>query len=328
MFYNEGKLTKKGSLAIKGFAILIMLVHHTVLRLEGVDYMSLLPPRVIDGIGSMGRLCVPLFVFVTGYGLMRKGITYDGIWKRIKGIWKTYFICFLFVAIVLCAIGGIPDFSLRNLLGDIFGLQRLFSYEYTGLLPSWWYITTAFVLVIIAPMWIQLVKKYKLGVVIVSIFLPIIFHLKYDGMDILILWLPIYSIGMYVAHIKPEFQKVTKSKGIKTIALFILFALMAVVSYYFCIRLKQGFIFIRMWLSVVPLLFVIYFLCRMKWVSNILVWYGTLSFPMYCTHTLFLNQEVIMNLAEYHWLLPTLVTLVIVTPLAIVINKIVKLLPF
>lgn len=328
MFYNEGKLTKKGSLAIKGFAILIMLVHHTVLRLEGIDYMSLLPPRVIDGIGSMGRLCVPLFVFVTGYGLMAKGLTYDGVWKRIKGIWKTYFICFLFVAMVLFAIGEIPDFSLRNLLGDIFGLQRLFSYEYTGLLPSWWYITTAFVLVIIAPMWIQLVRKYKLGVVFVSILLPIILRNKYDGMDVLILWLVIYSIGMYISYIQHDFHKVTETKGMKAIAGFILFTILSVITYYLCITMKQGFLYIRMWLPVVPLLFVIYFLCRMKWVSNIFVWYGTLSFPMYCTHTLFLNQEVIIKLAEYHWLLPTLVTLVIVTPLAIVINKIVKLLPF
>lgn len=323
-FFEEGRITKQGSSAIKGFAILLMLIHHTVLRLEGINYTAILPTGLIDLIGSMGRLCVPLFVFVTGYGLLYKEITYKDTPKRIMNIWTTYFICFIAVVIIMMFLGDLPKFSIRNTLGDIFGLQRIISYEYTGLLSSWWYITTAFLLVMIAPVWVQLVKKYGVGLFVLTLFLPAVFHMTYTGDDLLFLWLPIYTLGMLVAYYKPTLSKLTSCKGLTAFGMLFGASAISVVIYYICIKLNQGFLYIRMWLPVVFLIVVIYFLCRIQWVFRILVWFGGISFPIYCIHTLFLNLPSIMNLAQCHWLLPTFVALVLSILLALPINRLAK----
>lgn len=322
VMYQHGKLTKEASLVIKGFAIVMMIVHHAIIWNDTEIYGTLLlTPTIIKGIGSIGRLCVPLFVFVTGYGLMLKDIQIKHIPKRIYHLWIIYFICFLFVAIVMAILHQIPTLSMREILGDMTGLHRVFSYDYTGLLNVYWYITTAYILVIIGPMWVNLVKRYGVYVFVITLFLPTILHKKYDGLDPLLTWLPIYTIGMLIAHKRLKIPHFIEEHPNIT---FILAFICAISSYILCIKMKQGFMYIRMWLPVIFLIITILGVSRWKVIRKSLVWLGSLSFPMYCIHGLFLNQKCIMNTAKVWWGVPVFITIILSVFCAIIINGAVK----
>lgn len=58
------ELTKQDTIAIKGIAILLMLWHH--LFLSTVEYGV-----CANSFSSIAKLCVALFLFVSGYGLTK-----------------------------------------------------------------------------------------------------------------------------------------------------------------------------------------------------------------------------------------------------------------
>lgn len=69
-------LTKNDSLAIKGLAIILMLFHHlycTANRFKGfeIDFTPFSQTFVVN-ISFMFKVCVSLFAFITGYGLLNQ----------------------------------------------------------------------------------------------------------------------------------------------------------------------------------------------------------------------------------------------------------------
>lgn len=116
---DEGGFTRTDSRIIKGIAILMMLFHHmaafedrTPVGFPG--FASLIPAldtgKFIEDLGSFGKLCVPLFFFLAGYGLYaqwRAGRL--SVRRRIismyKAYWKVFFV-FIPVAYLFFARSG------------------------------------------------------------------------------------------------------------------------------------------------------------------------------------------------------------------------------
>lgn len=141
------ELTKTDTLAIKGIAICLMLFHHQFLHASDYSLFA-------QSLASVAKVCVSLFLFVSGYGLARQYAplptgtpgrilrnTLRFILQRLTKFYFVYWFCFAAVLLVgiLCGRGlheAYPDRlnPLKCLLLDLLGLM-----EYNSYLPEWWF---------------------------------------------------------------------------------------------------------------------------------------------------------------------------------------------
>ena len=69
-FFDKSKLKY-----IKGFAIILMLIHHLFAlnnRIDNINYISILTfnnQTIENYIAIFARICVPIYLFVSGYGI-------------------------------------------------------------------------------------------------------------------------------------------------------------------------------------------------------------------------------------------------------------------
>ena len=167
-------LTKTDSLVLKGIAICAMLCHHLftcVPKTVGMDFSGM--PLFL---GQIGKSCVALFIFLSGYGL---SIGYDSLKgytqvdkckacvcflaKRFVHFYLQYWpIFFIFVSIGVFvfhrplslpyAVG--PQYLAKHFLYDLLGMQGFQSYNET-----WWFNKLILLLYLLSPFIYYLVRK-------------------------------------------------------------------------------------------------------------------------------------------------------------------------
>ena len=157
--------TREDTKFIKGIAIILMFYHHLFCfpdRIGGVSYFSLFSLQghtAANIIGSFGKICVALFVFLSGYGTY---IATDGmngvtgvITKKICRLYKTYWEVFV-VFIPLCFLVGAPNVnkSLRTLILNFTGLEITYNGEIS-------FFTPFVMLMIYTPIILWISKKIK-----------------------------------------------------------------------------------------------------------------------------------------------------------------------
>ncbi|MGI5976115.1 MAG: acyltransferase family protein [Candidatus Limivicinus sp.] len=150
------EFTKRDTKILKGVAICLMLCHH----LFGF------PDRVVDGnsfislcsfgetalstyIGQFGRICIPMFTFLGGYGVYLLSCRSENqgqmILKRISGLYKSFWMVFLIcVPVSVFAFKLVPEPIFRELIYNFFGLSISFNGE-------WWYIVPYVILLLMFP---------------------------------------------------------------------------------------------------------------------------------------------------------------------------------
>jgi hypothetical protein len=150
----------------KGLAILLMVYHHLFAfpdRIEAVDYA---PIMVVDGlpldqiIGEFGKLCVAIFLFLSGLGLYKSfkskhEFTFRQGLKRAINFFIIYWIIFLiFIPIGLKYF----DDTLRYTWNTKIFIYNLFAliHTYNG---EWWFISVYIELVLLFPLIIKLIEK-------------------------------------------------------------------------------------------------------------------------------------------------------------------------
>lgn len=303
-FYRDGKLSKEGSLAIKGFAILFLVCHHALLRNED-PVTFLIPSSFMPRLALVFRSCIPLFVFVTGYGVMcAKNNDMTWVIHRLKSIWTHYVPWVLFVYGVLFCIGklSLDTFSRKDFLLDLTGAQFIFS-NHQGILTAWWYIGAAYALVIIAPFVRTLVEKYGAVTLLLALVFPRIMHIDYEGLSLVLPWLFSMILGMLLAKEKREIH--VNHPVMTGTGCFLVF----LVSTWLFIRWAYNFNYLRMSLPVPFLLLAIGCLCRSRVLFRILMYLGRYSFPIYIIHNLFLDN--MKFLYQWYWLAAPLAALVL-----------------
>lgn len=151
---NIFALSKQDTNVMKGIAIIAMLCHHVyTCQPEWVEAY----PSLLTTIGGLGKVCVAMFLFCSGYGLavqyekvlaltnnfpdkLRATIVF--IIKRLLKFYSAYWVVFLiFVPITvfcfdrpLSAAYGENVNVWKGLLGDLLGVQGYSSYNIT-----WWF---------------------------------------------------------------------------------------------------------------------------------------------------------------------------------------------
>lgn len=89
-------LTKNDTMFLKGIALLLLLLHHLFCNGNGLfsNYYG-----IMNGIAAFSKVCVAIFVFLSGYGLMKSNRKILGIRnfykKRFMRLYMNYWLIWL-----------------------------------------------------------------------------------------------------------------------------------------------------------------------------------------------------------------------------------------
>lgn len=159
---------------LKSIAILMMLCLHLFNR----DYVGLFQPLLFIGkqplsyyISLFSDACVPIFAFVSGYGLYYKYVQNKNTYKkdniqRLKKLYINYWIVLVFFAIALGLIVGKEGYpgSFSKLILNISGLDP----SYNG---AWWFFTTYVFFVLTSKFWFGLLDTINPYLYLLALFL-------------------------------------------------------------------------------------------------------------------------------------------------------------
>lgn len=152
---RELRFTKEHTQIAKGIAILLMLAHHLFAFPDRIHvdlgYISILSIRghnIEYLIGIFGKLCVSMYLFLSGYGIyiiiQNKGIfTFKESFKRVKSIYINYWIVFT----IFIPIGFIffnKNFNIIEFMSNFIGISS----SYNG---EWWFFRLYIELILLLP---------------------------------------------------------------------------------------------------------------------------------------------------------------------------------
>ena len=234
------KFTKEHTMQMKGIAIIILLFHHCFLnaqRWATVPYEKLATTKgwgyypisfapfsshTIQYLASFSKICVAMFVFMTGYGMWvsyesqkKKTTMSNYIKKRMVTLMTGFLIIFVVTEILAIPTGRFievygHDFrSVDYMIIDALGLAKLLGTPLFCL--TWWYMSLAIVLIMIFPFVHSIMEKYQWVVVVASIIVPR--ACGFGQSTDLFRYLLAYTLGMYfaqhdlLARIKEKFMK-------------------------------------------------------------------------------------------------------------------------
>lgn len=234
------KFTKEHTMQMKGIAIIILLFHHCFLnaqRWATVPYEKLATTKgwgyypisfapfsshTIQYLASFSKICVAMFVFMTGYGMWvsyesqkKKTTMSNYIKKRMVTLMTGFLIIFVVTEILAIPTGRFievygHDFrSVVYMIIDALGLAKLLGTPLFCL--TWWYMSLAIVLIMIFPFVHSIMEKYQWIVVVASIIVPR--ACGFGQSTDLFRYLLAYTLGIYfaqhdlLARIKEKFME-------------------------------------------------------------------------------------------------------------------------
>ena len=166
------EFTKRDTNIVKGIAIFLMIFHHCFLdpgRYEGqiVDF-SFLSEASVNKIALSFKICVALFVFLSGYGMTfsfkKKNPQFsfsaqDCIQLTLRRYLKlTFSFIFVFILVQIYSLVFAPG----NRFIEIYGTNSLNIqfFRTPTFLATFWYISVALVLIVILPLLLSIYRKY------------------------------------------------------------------------------------------------------------------------------------------------------------------------
>ena len=234
------EFTKEHTMQMKGIAIIILLFHHCFLnaqRWATVPYEKLATTKgwgyypisfapfsshTIQYLASFSKICVAMFVFMTGYGMWvsyesqkKKTTMSNYIKKRMVTLMTGFLIIFVVTEVLAIPTGRFievygHDFrSVVYMIIDALGLAKLLGTPLFCL--TWWYMSLAIVLIMIFPFVHSIMEKYQWVVVVASIIVPR--ACGFGQSTDLFRYLLAYTLGMYfaqhdlLARIKEKFME-------------------------------------------------------------------------------------------------------------------------
>ncbi len=171
--------TKNDTKIIKGAAICLMLYHHLFAYphkiLEGVSFISLCSfgeTTLSTYIGQFGRICMPMFLFLSGYGTYLSSLKTDDITSlvanRVKGLYKAVWQVYILTAPVsVYLFRNMQTGLLKEIIYNALGLSCTFNEE-------WWFIVPFVVLLVLFPLTKRFIDRAK-GDIFTDFFILLIY---------------------------------------------------------------------------------------------------------------------------------------------------------
>ena len=229
-------LTITDANVLKGIALLLLLCHHCFESGQPYDDVILFGHPVVQNIGEFSKLCVTIFVFLSGYGLTIQAIAKSGIgnvfnfYRRryVKLMINYWLIWLLFVPLGIIVYNRTfpivyGEHYVWAAFWDFFGLHQAVMGSSWGYNPTWWFYSCIIMLYILYPI-IWKFRKWWIVMIPFSIMFPIAaqFIPLFESSGCA-LYLLAFICGMILAYLKPEMGGVGLS-GIILISSFFLIA--------------------------------------------------------------------------------------------------------
>lgn len=166
----SGLISKEQSQYIKGIAIILMFAHHLFPFQNrypaGAELIPLFNSMEFEIIlGQLGKYCVPLFLFISGYGFSVSNKTNASYYlNKIAYIYKAVWLVF-FIYIPIDIFFQVPRISLhiKDFILNFFAISS----SYNG---EWWFILPYILMVAITPL-LQINKGHILSILALSFIL-------------------------------------------------------------------------------------------------------------------------------------------------------------
>lgn len=347
-------LSKKDSLALKGVAILIMLFHHlycSVDRFENftIDFAPFSQSTVVS-VSLFFKICVSIFAFITGYGLLKSIANIDfnnksvfkwnvtRLIKTMSGFWLIYILSFVVSMIIdrrplTVYFDGSRIKGVLYVLLDFLGLANLF--DTPTLNSTWWYMSAAIVFILIIPIIYLVTRKIGyLPVVLLIVALPRLMNVDYPGgVNAYSFILPVI-FGMIFAEYN-LFEKMSdimpKNKALSYITSFLVFGIMCVLCYLLFRVYPQykGWEFNYGVVPVIVICFVRYCIICIPVIKQILQFFGKHSMTIFLTHTFIRGIYLTEFVYSFkNFMLIYVILLAMSTVLAVVIDLFISLIRY
>lgn len=203
-------LTRDDSQAVKGLAILLMIMHHVLIPEYYVTPWAQLSGFVGIHMMMLGKLCVGLFAFVTAYGYAfskRRDLKYSlsHVFRLLKIYWPI-----LIITVILSALWT-HQFDLKAAVWGLIG----FSAHYNC---ASWYVSFYIFAMLILPLVARLVDTFKVVAVLAFVVLCGILCMLLAHFDLMwvvrlrvcLFYTPVLAVGYYLgkfdwSKVKMEF---------------------------------------------------------------------------------------------------------------------------
>lgn len=282
-------LTLKDTNVLKGVAILLLLLHHCLYTGEGYNDIVIHGHPVFQNIGEFSKLCVALFVFLSGYGLTAKTMKDGGIgnlWnfyrhrymKLMLNYWVIYLLFvpmgILFFHRTFPAVYG-ENWRLKAFV-DFLGLhQAVIGHPY-GYNATWWFVGVIIIMYLIYPlMWKY--RSFWFLMIPFSVMCPTVaMFIPFFGPSDFGHYFLAFVCGMAFAYKRPEMGGVN---WIEKIFLLLLFLLACFFRFYAWN--------VYMWdAGIIAIGLVLYFVTQIpQWASAVLAFLGKHSYNIFLFHT-------------------------------------------
>lgn len=159
------KISRQISTQIKGVAIIMMVFHHLFSypswwRTSFVpSFYSIVPIGSISEFGECMKMCIPIYAFITGYGLSCSFATknyleiYKWSIKKISFTLINYWVILGMVEAVILGCGH-QAFSVGGIVANLLGLGEL-------IIPFAWYISFYILILLVFPLLYGVVKQLE-----------------------------------------------------------------------------------------------------------------------------------------------------------------------
>lgn len=295
------------SMAIKGSAILMMIFHH--LFRNGLDYHEIydiiyfpFPGKNICNIATVFKICVGLFVLVSGYGLYlnyKKTELSSSKWvlqreiKLLSGYWIAVVCCWIICQFV----NKYPQIRYFNediykgisyMIVEFLGCSKFFGTP--TLVSEWWYMSAAVTFVAMVPL-IMLLEDKLMMLMIVVMAMPRMLGVGFQGGIAIYSFVFTFLLGMLCA----EYDIVNKwiNVGNKVGWLkFVVELIILFVGYKFWLKIPIK-VFWEFHYGIYPLLVLLFlaeFIIPILAIQKVLIFFGKHSANMYFIHSLLLYQ--------------------------------------
>lgn len=182
-------LSLKDTNVLKGIAVILLLWHHLFYMQNGLfdDILIAGDTFLVNKSGKLCKMCVAIFVFLSGYGLTRQKVIKGSlenlyIWYRhryTKLMYNFWFIWLLFVPVGVIIFGRTLSDAYQThiawkLLADVLGVANAFGFH--GYNATWWFITCIILLYAIYPLLYKIGKWNVTAILILGLivsFLPV-----------------------------------------------------------------------------------------------------------------------------------------------------------
>lgn len=154
---------RQQSAQIKGVAVVMLILHHLFLFPSANPWFTSIVGNSWGGIefflSSVGKLCISLFFFVSGYGIWHSSCDDNSLWRstfrRLRHIYTVYGVTVLVTVLILYVwSGALPLHSWWDAVYTFLGID-------VSLNGSWWFFIIYVELLVLTPPAVAFIQKYS-----------------------------------------------------------------------------------------------------------------------------------------------------------------------